>query len=705
MTPYGLSNSTALLDVKGGLFSNAGSVYLGNGGNNMTNTFTVEGTGTAIVGGNLYLGQTGNLYGTGSSTNNNGTLYSNTSYFTNIAGQTWPVLVVATYTNTNTAQTLSSSVSYVITNNNTVNLLTGGTLVVNGTISSGGVVVGTNATSIVGTNTTGKFTFNWNGGTLQAGTNSTSFFVNSSNTTVTLGASGGRFDSAGFNDTISQNLSGPGGLNVTNSTGIGTLTLSGSNSYQGATVLNSGALVTTYNPSTTYAVSNPNISFFAKAISVMPWATGVLGGISAQMSNATFGVDVSGTNYTVADDMVNANGGINFAVIGSGTLGLASGNFNSGVTNWTVNGATLSVTNLASLNAGTPVTLTGNGVLSLDGNSAVTVGNNVSVNSSFTGSIVNNTGFSAGLTGTLTKNNAILKLLKGSFNVSGNIVGSSPNSDLYVSSGANVTLSGNNSYNGPTHVDTGSTLVLGSATALPSNTDIVLGSAGDSAGQVNKLDLASYSATAASLTVSGSSTSTVTDSVGGASLNLTGDVTVTNTSTLSLGVPVLGVANVNLNGGTLLLNSGSSINPSANLNMKGGTLALGPSSPSFSNLTLTGNSVVNFAGLAAGSTLTFSGIATMNGYTLTIDNYVPGSSHLNFTSLVPNLSDTDLLNIQFFSDNGLTSLGSAGGSFSGTEIVPVPEPSVVLASILIVALMAFAKREQISRLARRIAVR
>jgi hypothetical protein len=73
--------------------------------------------------------------------------------------------------------------------------------------------------------------------------------------------------------------------------------------------------------------------------------------------------------------------------------------------------------------------------------------------------------------------------------------------------------------------------------------------------------------------------------------------------------------------------------------------------------------------------------------------------------LVPNLSDTDLLNIQFFSDNGLTSLGSAGGSFSGTEIVPVPEPSVVLASILIVALMAFAKREQISRLARRIAVR
>ena len=540
--------------------------------------------------------------------------------------------------------------------------------------------------------------------TLAPGVGTTASLTNvSGNNTVSAPVVlGGNLSAGGSGAvTLSGGVSGGYGVTVTG----GTLQLTGGNSYTGSTALNAGTLVTTYNPSTAYAASNSGVTFIAKAASATPWATGVLGGIASQMSNSTFGVDVTGVNYTVADNITNTNGGINFSVLGSGTLGLAANSANSGVTNWSVNGSTLSVTNVSSL-TNAPVTLTGNGVLSLDGNSAVSVGNNVTVTSGgFTGSIVNNTGFAVGLTGTLTKNNAILKLLKGSFNVSGNIVGSSANSDLYVSSGANVTLSGNNTYNGATHVDTGSTLVLGSATALPSNTSLVLGSASDTAAQVNTLNLSSYNASASSLSVSGPSTSVVS---GSGTLSLSGDLTVANASTLNLGSAVTGVANVNLNGGSLLLNSGSSINPTANVSMNGGSLGLRTPASSFSNLTLTGNSVINFSGLTAGSSLTFTGVVNaLNGNTLSVYNYTPSVTSLVFTQGLDasGISSADLSNIQFFSDSGLTSLGSAGGSFSGSEIVPVPEPSVILAAILMVALMAFAKREEISRLARRVAIR
>ena len=474
---------------------------------------------------------------------------------------------------------------------------------------------------------------------------------------------------------IDLQISGPinqqnAGSTVTK-TGNGTTLLSGTNNYTGTTTISGGTLI----------------------------VSGLLGNGSYAGSIAnSASLIFSNSSAQTLSGAISGAGSLN--KVGSGTLSLtASNSFTGGAT---INGGKLSIRNASSLGSGT-VTFTSNSVLSFDGNADTTVANNVTVTSGgFTGSIENNSGYTVGLTGTLTKNNAILKLLKGTFNVSGNIVGSDANSDLFVS-GATATLSGNNTYNGPTHVDSGATLNIGSSAALPTSSDLILGSVSDTSNQTNSLNLGTYSPSAASLTVAGPATGSVS---GAGTLTLSGDLTVSTASTLNLGSSVLGVGSVNLNGGTLLLNAGSSVNPSANLSMNSGTVTVANGGSSFSNLTLTGNSVINFSGLTAGSTLTFTGV--VNGLTgnntLSVYNYTPGGTSLIFSQGIgaSGIDNSNLANFRFFSDNGLTSLGDAGGSFSGNEIVPVPEPSVLLAALFMGVWMLVAGRRSLMPLLRKV---
>ena len=99
------------------------------------------------------------------------------------------------------------------------------------------------------------------------------------------------------------------------------------------------------------------------------------------------------------------------------------------------------------------------------------------------------------------------------------------------------------------------------------------------------------------------------------------------------------------------------------------------------------------------SSITFSSIV-QNGYVLDIYNYdvAGGTTHLyDSNGLADNL---DLSKILFFSDNGLTQISSTP-SFTGAEIVPVPEPGVVISALMLVGVLLWSGRPALVRALRR----
>lgn len=108
----------------------------------------------------------------------------------------------------------------------------------NGTYNlNGGILLTKQITQVTAGSPGG--TFNFNGGTLIPTTSSTTFFQGVQNANVQAG--GAIIDTTNLNITIGQSLPGIGGLTKL---GIGTLTLTGNNTYTGATVVSNGTLVT-----------------------------------------------------------------------------------------------------------------------------------------------------------------------------------------------------------------------------------------------------------------------------------------------------------------------------------------------------------------------------------------------------------------------------------------------------------------------------
>ena len=130
-------------------------------------------------------------------------------------------------------------------------------------------------------------------------------------------------------------------------------------------------------------------------------------------------------------------------------------------------------------------------------------------------------------------------------------------------------------------------------------------------------------------------------------------------------------------------------------------LADAAAAQTFATLTLTGNSVIDFANLTGISSLTFTTIGTgLDTFTLSINNWSgtssfgPSSSgdatHLyDSAATTTGLSATQLGNINFYGTSGQF-LGTGG--LSGTEIVPVPEPSVMIAAALLLGWLLFINR-------------
>ncbi|XHR28360.1 MAG: beta strand repeat-containing protein [Chthoniobacteraceae bacterium] len=185
-----------------------------------------------------------------------------------------------------TAVTLNSG-SGVLRFGSTSTAATSGTSIVNldgGTLSVCAITVGT-STSVA------HYAINFNGGTLQvAGTSSSvsTFLASASQITASVMGKGAVIDTNGYNATIAQALvSGTANDGGLTKLGQGTLTVTGANTYTGATTVKSGSL--------------------AVGVSGDISKTLVLGG-SAGSSSGTLDVSLKGSAYSL--DSISGNGSI-----------------------------------------------------------------------------------------------------------------------------------------------------------------------------------------------------------------------------------------------------------------------------------------------------------------------------------------------------------------------------------------------------------
>ena len=522
-----------------------------------------------------------------------------------------------------------------------------------------------------------------------------------------------------------------------NKVGTGTLTLTASSSYAGGSVVNGGTLL-----------AGANNAFGSGSVTVNGSGTLSLGSYNASNSAISLnGGTINGSGTLTANTYSASGGSIGASLAGgsftkttAGTLTISSINKYSGGT--TVSGGSIAFTKAGAFGSG-DVSLADTTSMNYAGTGAATLSNNVSVTSGM-GLIQNTSGSLLTLSGNLTKTGTILELAGGSFNVTGSILGNSGsyNSDLIISNAA-VTLSGNNSFYGPVSILGGSTLTAGLNNALPSDSILTIGGAGETASVSNLYSLNGNNQTLAGLTSQGSGDNILNNASGtlssltlsgtnnnsfsgkingntavnvtGGTYNLTGangytGATTVNGGTLNLGATgsLSNTASVTVaSGSTMLLGAANQVNSSATVSLNG-TLSMGGNgstragSQTFSTLTLTGNSVIDFANLSGTSSLTFSQIVGLGSYTLTINNW-SGTNQYGQTSSgdgtflydLSSLSQSELNNIRFFGTDG-SFLGQ--GSFSGSQIVPVPEPGVVIAGLMLLAFLAWSFRGTITGL-------
>ncbi len=306
-----------------------------------------------------------------------------------------------------------------------------------------------------------------------------------------------------------------------------------------------------------------------------------------------------------------------------------------------------------------------------------------------------------------------------------------------INVGGNVTLAGT-AIATTVNINSG-TMSLSGANRLSSNATVALST-------VATLNLGGHSLTLAGLTGSGS----VTNSAGTLTLNagsgtvtyggsitgggnllksgafaqmLSGTSAFSGTTMVSGGSLSLGTsgrltqtASVTVtNGTTLLLGSSqaNSIKSNATLNLGGGQLSMGgagignhrAASQTFASLTLTANSSIDFAALSGTSSLYFRNISGLSTYTLSIFNWngtnLYGQSSATgganqFTRLYASTDGSfasALGNIRFYRGSTTSSTFMGEGSFSGpssggfTQIVPVPEPGVIISAIMLLGFL------------------
>ena len=392
---------------------------------------------------------------------------------------------------------------------------------------------------------------------------------------------------------------------------------------------------------------------------------------------------IQGTNTLFNSDLI----------VDGGTTNLTNANTYEGPT-FIINGATLNANAADAL-----PTANGRTLINLDqsgsGTSTLSLGANQSI-AALTGASTSTVAL-GGTTLTVGKTT-------GTTTFAGAITGSSGS---LTKDGASIQiLSGTNTYTGTTTINSG-TLALGSGGSLSDLTAVVVNSPGsfDISGISSSERIASLSGASGSTLKLGAKTlefgdATDTSFAGsvesdsGGTLKKIGIGTFTLTASGYTGTG----PNINISQGTLLTGVDNLL-PSSAFTLSGGTLATGTFSNTVGSLSVTSDSVINFAG-GGTPVFTFASQGTWSGV-LSVWNW-SGSAWSSGTGGQLKFLDgsdgaiLDGTKVKFYSGSG-TGLISEGGGFIGTELVPVPEPTTLLSCSLLLGVIGFQRRRKGSR--------
>jgi len=220
-----------------GALSGSGSfVQMGSGTAVLTGTNTYNG-GTTISGGTLQVTNNSSV-GTGTVTLNGGTFQSgaaglnfSNAFAINTSGGT-----IDTQANT---LTLGGAIGNGNGTTGALTMIGGGTLILSGTNSyTGGTTISAGALQVTNNSSVGTGTVTLNGGTFQSGAAGLNF-----SNAFAVNTSGGTIDTQANTLTLGAAIgNGNGATGALTKIGSGTLILSGTNSYTGATNVNAGNL-------------------------------------------------------------------------------------------------------------------------------------------------------------------------------------------------------------------------------------------------------------------------------------------------------------------------------------------------------------------------------------------------------------------------------------------------------------------------------
>ena len=371
-----------------------------------------------------------------------------------------------------------------------------GTLILSGANAyTGGTTINAGTLNVRADNNLGGASggLTFGGGTLQFG----SAFNLTGTRAITLNAGGGTINTNGFSTTISQAITGAGGLSKT---GAGTLTLTGTNTYAGGTTITAGTLQLGNGGSLVGDVLDNGSLVFDRADGLT--FGGAISGTGTVQQNGTGTTTLSGANTYIGGTDFNAgilavnsnsnlgtgvlrfNGGTLEALAAKGgiisgkavTLNAGGGTFLAGAgTASTLSGA---ISGVGSLTKDGPGTLILSGASTYSGNTNVALGTlqagsstALSANSAF--SVIslldlhgfNNTISSVSGTGVVTNNGAgPATLTVGRSNTSatfsGTLTDGSDSLGFAKTGDGTVILTGGNKYTGGTSITAG-TLQIG----------------------------------------------------------------------------------------------------------------------------------------------------------------------------------------------------------------------------------------------------